>query len=109
MSEQQHTFYCQELGTLLMCLIHVFKSGRCRVWVPRRGSAPSAGAVLPGQPRCSVWSVHCGGHKSEPEGRPVLKILEAEMFLLPLYIWLRIKKDSEPQREVTRCHSCIRA
>ena len=28
MSEQQHTFYCQELGTLLMCLIHVFKSGR---------------------------------------------------------------------------------
>lgn len=29
MSEQQHTFYCQELGTLLMCLIHIFKSGRC--------------------------------------------------------------------------------
>lgn len=31
MSEQQHTFYCQELGTLLMCLIHIFKSGR---WIP---------------------------------------------------------------------------
>ncbi|KAM8804110.1 huntingtin [Rhynchonycteris naso] len=30
MSEQQHTFYCQELGTLLMCLIHVFKSGMFR-------------------------------------------------------------------------------
>ncbi|NXY84945.1 HD protein, partial [Alcedo cyanopectus] len=28
MNEQQHTFYCQELGTLLMCLIHIFKSGR---------------------------------------------------------------------------------
>jgi hypothetical protein len=28
MSEQQHTFYCQELGTLLMCLIHIFKSGK---------------------------------------------------------------------------------
>ena len=27
MSEQQHTFYCQQLGTLLMCLIHIFKSG----------------------------------------------------------------------------------
>ncbi|XP_070228887.1 huntingtin isoform X2 [Bos mutus] len=26
-SEQQQTFYCQELGTLLMCLIHIFKSG----------------------------------------------------------------------------------
>lgn len=26
-TEQQHTFYCQQLGTLLMCLIHVFKSG----------------------------------------------------------------------------------
>ncbi|KAK2815696.1 hypothetical protein Q5P01_026163 [Channa striata] len=25
-TEQQHTFYCQQLGTLLMCLIHVFKS-----------------------------------------------------------------------------------
>ncbi|XP_021019284.1 huntingtin isoform X1 [Mus caroli] len=30
MSEQQHTFYCQELGTLLMCLIHIFKSGMFR-------------------------------------------------------------------------------
>ncbi|XP_007456954.1 PREDICTED: huntingtin [Lipotes vexillifer] len=30
MSEQQHTFYCQELGTLLMCLIHIFKSGTFR-------------------------------------------------------------------------------
>uniref|UniRef100_A0A670ZHB4 Huntingtin n=1 Tax=Pseudonaja textilis TaxID=8673 RepID=A0A670ZHB4_PSETE len=30
MSEQQHTFYCQELGTLLMCLIHTFKSGMFR-------------------------------------------------------------------------------
>ncbi|XP_036083329.1 huntingtin isoform X3 [Rousettus aegyptiacus] len=29
-SEQQHTFYCQELGTLLMCLIHIFKSGMFR-------------------------------------------------------------------------------
>uniref|UniRef100_A0A1A7XTR7 Huntingtin n=2 Tax=Iconisemion striatum TaxID=60296 RepID=A0A1A7XTR7_9TELE len=29
-SEQQHTFYCQQLGTLLMCLIHVFKSGMFR-------------------------------------------------------------------------------
>lgn len=28
-TEQQHTFYCQQLGTLLMCLIHVFKSGEC--------------------------------------------------------------------------------
>ncbi|KAG9346961.1 hypothetical protein JZ751_005888 [Albula glossodonta] len=27
MSEEQHTFYCQQLGTLLMCLIHIFKSG----------------------------------------------------------------------------------
>lgn len=27
-TEQQHTFYCQQLGTLLMCLIHVFKSGK---------------------------------------------------------------------------------
>ncbi|MEE6521954.1 hypothetical protein FKM82_020311 [Ascaphus truei] len=30
MSEQQHTFYCQQLGTLLMCLIHIFKSGTFR-------------------------------------------------------------------------------
>lgn len=30
MNEQQHTFYCQELGTLLMCLIHIFKSGMFR-------------------------------------------------------------------------------
>ncbi|XP_042638571.1 huntingtin [Orycteropus afer afer] len=30
MSEQQHTFYSQELGTLLMCLIHIFKSGMFR-------------------------------------------------------------------------------
>ncbi|KAM5271600.1 huntingtin [Ctenodactylus gundi] len=30
MSEQQHTFYCQELGTLLMCLVHIFKSGMFR-------------------------------------------------------------------------------
>ncbi|XP_052497673.1 huntingtin [Budorcas taxicolor] len=29
-SEQQHAFYCQELGTLLMCLIHIFKSGTFR-------------------------------------------------------------------------------
>lgn len=29
-TEQQHTFYCQQLGTLLMCLIHVFKSGEHR-------------------------------------------------------------------------------
>ncbi|XP_049900828.1 huntingtin isoform X1 [Epinephelus moara] len=29
-TEQQHTFYCQQLGTLLMCLIHVFKSGMFR-------------------------------------------------------------------------------
>ncbi|XP_006893721.1 PREDICTED: huntingtin [Elephantulus edwardii] len=29
-SEQQHTFYCQELGTLLMCLVHIFKSGMFR-------------------------------------------------------------------------------
>lgn len=29
-TEQQHTFYCQELGTLLMCLIHIFKSGMFR-------------------------------------------------------------------------------
>ncbi|KAM7156171.1 huntingtin isoform 1-T1 [Molossus nigricans] len=29
-SEQQHAFYCQELGTLLMCLIHIFKSGMFR-------------------------------------------------------------------------------
>ncbi|XP_041443627.1 huntingtin isoform X5 [Xenopus laevis] len=28
--EQQHTFYCQQLGTLLMCLIHIFKSGTFR-------------------------------------------------------------------------------
>ncbi|XP_064420262.1 huntingtin isoform X1 [Latimeria chalumnae] len=30
MSEQQHTFYCQQLGTLLMCVIHIFKSGMFR-------------------------------------------------------------------------------
>ncbi|XP_062991957.1 huntingtin isoform X2 [Elgaria multicarinata webbii] len=30
MNELQHTFYCQELGTLLMCLIHTFKSGTFR-------------------------------------------------------------------------------
>ncbi|KAJ8272123.1 hypothetical protein COCON_G00109820 [Conger conger] len=30
MSVEQHTFYCQQLGTLLMCLIHVFKSGMFR-------------------------------------------------------------------------------
>ncbi|XP_035282540.1 huntingtin-like isoform X3 [Anguilla anguilla] len=30
MSEQQHTFYWQQLGTLLMCLIHIFKSGMFR-------------------------------------------------------------------------------
>ncbi|KAG8591293.1 hypothetical protein GDO81_000117 [Engystomops pustulosus] len=28
--EQQHTFYCQQLGTLLMCLVHIFKSGTFR-------------------------------------------------------------------------------
>lgn len=56
MSEQQHTFYCQELGTLLMCLIHIFKSGGClpcprlreRVpsrphWAQATGEASSAG------------------------------------------------------------------
>ncbi|XP_075713523.1 huntingtin isoform X2 [Rhinoderma darwinii] len=30
LSEQQHTFYCQQLGTLLMCLVHIFKSGTFR-------------------------------------------------------------------------------
>ncbi|XP_053477902.1 huntingtin isoform X2 [Ictalurus furcatus] len=30
MTEHQHTFYCQQLGTLLMCLIHIFKSGMFR-------------------------------------------------------------------------------
>ncbi|XP_029003090.1 huntingtin isoform X3 [Betta splendens] len=30
LTEQQHTFYCQQLGTLLMCLIHIFKSGMFR-------------------------------------------------------------------------------
>uniref|UniRef100_A0A4W3JTK9 Huntingtin n=1 Tax=Callorhinchus milii TaxID=7868 RepID=A0A4W3JTK9_CALMI len=30
MSEQQHSFYCQQLGTLLMGLIHIFKSGTFR-------------------------------------------------------------------------------
>ncbi|XP_056410998.1 huntingtin isoform X2 [Hyla sarda] len=30
LSEQQHMFYCQQLGTLLMCLVHVFKSGTFR-------------------------------------------------------------------------------
>ncbi|XP_066576205.1 huntingtin isoform X3 [Amia ocellicauda] len=30
MNEEQHTFYCQQLGTLLMCLIHIFKSGMFR-------------------------------------------------------------------------------
>uniref|UniRef100_A0A8C5BH89 Huntingtin n=1 Tax=Gadus morhua TaxID=8049 RepID=A0A8C5BH89_GADMO len=30
MTEQQHAFYCQQLGTLLMCLIHIFKSGMFR-------------------------------------------------------------------------------
>ncbi|XP_036790020.1 huntingtin isoform X9 [Oncorhynchus mykiss] len=30
MTEEQHTFYCQQLGTLLMCLIHIFKSGMFR-------------------------------------------------------------------------------
>ncbi|XP_064193966.1 huntingtin-like [Anguilla rostrata] len=30
LSAEQHTFYCQQLGTLLMCLIHVFKSGMFR-------------------------------------------------------------------------------
>ncbi|XP_061737337.1 huntingtin isoform X5 [Nerophis ophidion] len=29
-TEEQHTFYCQQLGTLLMCLIHIFKSGMFR-------------------------------------------------------------------------------
>ncbi|KAF7652663.1 hypothetical protein LDENG_00093060 [Lucifuga dentata] len=29
-TEQQQTFYCQQLGTLLMCLIHIFKSGMFR-------------------------------------------------------------------------------
>lgn len=49
MSEQQHTFYCQELGTLLMCLIHIFKSGGCpaclRKCVPSRPHLVQA--VLP--------------------------------------------------------------
>ncbi|XP_068132416.1 huntingtin isoform X2 [Hyperolius riggenbachi] len=30
LTEQQHTFYCQQLGTLLMCLVHIFKSGTFR-------------------------------------------------------------------------------
>ncbi|XP_077136171.1 huntingtin isoform X3 [Ranitomeya variabilis] len=30
LSDQQHTFYCQQLGTLLMCLVHIFKSGTFR-------------------------------------------------------------------------------
>ncbi|XP_026856221.2 huntingtin isoform X2 [Electrophorus electricus] len=30
MTDQQHTLYCQQLGTLLMCLIHIFKSGMFR-------------------------------------------------------------------------------
>ncbi|KAJ8336106.1 hypothetical protein SKAU_G00394490 [Synaphobranchus kaupii] len=30
LSVEQHTFYCQQLGTLLMCLIHIFKSGMFR-------------------------------------------------------------------------------
>ncbi|XP_078417320.1 huntingtin isoform X4 [Cetorhinus maximus] len=30
MNEQQHSFYCQQVGTLLMCLIHIFKSGMFR-------------------------------------------------------------------------------
>uniref|UniRef100_A0A6I8NFD9 Huntingtin n=1 Tax=Ornithorhynchus anatinus TaxID=9258 RepID=A0A6I8NFD9_ORNAN len=42
LNEQQHTFYCQELGTLLMCLIHIFKSGTFR-----RITA-AAGRLFPG-------------------------------------------------------------
>ena len=47
-SEQQHTFYCQELGTLLMCLIHIFKSGRSSHSPVHPGCASQGGGtVLP--------------------------------------------------------------
>ena len=55
MSEQQHTFYCQELGTLLMCLIHIFKSGRCSAlaWLERLCPPPCPRARCAGERRAS--------------------------------------------------------
>nr|XP_033945595.1 huntingtin isoform X5 [Pseudochaenichthys georgianus] len=49
-TEQQHTFYCQQLGTLLMCLIHVFKSGMFRriTAAATRLLKGEAGGVQPG-------------------------------------------------------------
>lgn len=73
MSEQQHTFYCQELGTLLMCLIHIFKSGGClarlRECVPSRPHL--AQAVLPApacenMPRPTTWGT---AHRGSQVGR----------------------------------------
>ncbi|CAG03293.1 unnamed protein product, partial [Tetraodon nigroviridis] len=54
-TEQQHTFYCQQLGTLLMCLIHVFKSGMfrritvaaSRLLKAESGSGPSGAEFYP--------------------------------------------------------------
>ena len=58
MSEQQHTFYCQELGTLLMCLIHIFKSGRCiaPAWLERLCPRP---ARTPGMQVCAEPALLC--------------------------------------------------
>lgn len=51
MNEQQHTFYCQELGTLLMCLIHIFKSGN--TWNVAHDTACSGRVVFKFQD-CSI-------------------------------------------------------
>lgn len=98
-SEQQHTFYCQELGTLLMCLIHVFKSGRCACQPP--GQPPTGAAPQKATLKTFI------GDKSNPEGLLLLNIREASMFLLPLCMIVN-EKDSEPQRGVTRGQPCIK-
>lgn len=56
-SEQQHTFYCQELGTLLMCLIHIFKSGRCiaLACTPRLRLSGRRNRAAQGKPGSAQW------------------------------------------------------
>lgn len=108
MSEQQQTFYCQELGTLLMCLIHIFKSGRCTAlaWLERLCPA------LPTHPacRCAQSQLCCALCvfddavlcERESEGLCCVKDSGSQDVLLPLCMIVNLK--SHCTRESERDH-----
>lgn len=102
-SEQQHTFYCQELGTLLMCLIHIFKSGRCAGQHPSQppGQPPTGAA-----PQSATLKMFIGDTRN-PQGFLLVNTRVATMFSLPSYV-ITNEKDGEPKRDVAGGQPCIK-